>query len=83
MHSPPYADRARAELAAVTRANGVLSAREREVAELVARGLSNRDIGRRLFISERTSETHVSHIMRKLDLPSRAAIAAWISRPDG
>jgi DNA-binding NarL/FixJ family response regulator len=54
-----------------------LSDREWEVAMLVARGLSNRQIAAELIVSERTVDTHVSHILRKLVLVSRAQIAAW------
>src|SRR5579864_1281625 len=54
-----------------------LSDREWEVAMLVARGLSNRQIAAQLILSERTIDTHVSHILRKLSLVSRAQIAAW------
>jgi DNA-binding NarL/FixJ family response regulator len=55
----------------------LLSDREWEVAMLVARGLSNRQIAAQLIVSERTVDTHVSHILRKLSLVSRAQIAAW------
>src|SRR5207248_1221095 len=54
-----------------------LTAREREVAALVARGLSSREIAERLVISERTADTHVDHIRDKLGLHSRAQVAAW------
>jgi DNA-binding NarL/FixJ family response regulator len=54
-----------------------LTARERDVAVLVARGLSNRDIGRALYIGERTVETHVGNILGKLGYTSRTQIAAW------
>ena len=54
-----------------------LTPREREVAELVAGGLSNRQIAERLVISERTAEAHVEHIRAKLDCRSRAQVAAW------
>ena len=54
-----------------------LSPREREVAALVARDLSNREIAARLVIAERTAETHVANIMHKLGCRSRAAIATW------
>ena len=48
-----------------------LSEREREVFRLVARGLSNGEIGQELFISETTVKTHVTHILQKLDLRDR------------
>lgn len=54
-----------------------LSRREEEVAALVADGLSNRQIARRLHLSERTAENHVTHILNKLGFDSRASIAAW------
>jgi predicted ATPase/DNA-binding CsgD family transcriptional regulator len=56
---------------------GALTPREVEVAGLVALGLSNRQIGRRLFISEHTAATHVQHILGKLEFSSRAQIATW------
>jgi predicted ATPase/DNA-binding CsgD family transcriptional regulator len=54
-----------------------LTAREREVAVLVARGLTNRDIASRLVIAERTAEGHVQSVLNKLGFNSRAQIAAW------
>ncbi|WP_172383300.1 LuxR C-terminal-related transcriptional regulator [Streptomyces sp. MNP-20] len=51
-----------------------LTPREREVAALVARGLSNREIAERLVISKRTADTHVERILAKLDLASRADV---------
>jgi len=56
---------------------GSLTPREREVAVLVAQGASNREIAARLFISERTAQTHVQHILDKLGFTSRTQIAAW------
>ncbi len=56
----------------------VLAPREREVAALVARGLTNRQIATELVISERTVHTHVRRILRKLGLGSRAQITAWV-----
>ncbi|HEY8480461.1 MAG TPA: response regulator transcription factor [Spirillospora sp.] len=53
-----------------------LSARELEVLRLVARGTSNRDIARELFISEATVKTHLTHIYAKLDVNDRAAAVA-------
>jgi non-specific serine/threonine protein kinase len=55
----------------------LLSPREREVAALVAQGLSNREIATRLTISERTAEAHVQHILTKLGAASRSQIATW------
>ncbi|MGW3565811.1 response regulator [Streptomyces sp. NPDC000941] len=54
----------------------VLSAREREVLELVAKGTSNREIARELFISEATVKTHLTHLYRKLGVKDRAAAVA-------
>jgi tetratricopeptide (TPR) repeat protein/DNA-binding CsgD family transcriptional regulator len=54
-----------------------LTVREREVAALIARGESNREIAAALVISERTVESHVTHILTKLAFSSRARIAAW------
>jgi DNA-binding CsgD family transcriptional regulator len=58
-------------------AAGGLAPREREVAALVARGLTNRQIAAALGISPRTAENHVKHILAKLGARSRARIAAW------
>lgn len=85
---PPDAARARFE-AAVARAYAVsrnrsllspLSARETDVARLVADGMSNRAIAERLFISERTVEGHVGHALDKLGFNSRAQLASWVAR---
>lgn len=57
-----------------------LSARESEVADLIADGLSNREIAAKLTISEKTAANHVEHILTKLDLRSRAQIAVWVVR---
>ncbi len=54
-----------------------LTAREREVAALIARGESNRGIAETLVVSERTVESHVTNILTKLGFSSRARIAAW------
>src|SRR5690606_20810593 len=53
-----------------------LTGREREVAALVAQGLTNAAIARRLVLSERTVENHVSHVLHKLNLSTRTALAA-------
>ena len=56
-----------------------LTDREREVAELVAEGLTNHSIARRLDVAPRTAEAHVENIRRKLQVRSRAQIAAWVT----
>jgi DNA-binding CsgD family transcriptional regulator len=55
-----------------------LSRREQEVAELVARGLSNAAVARQLYVSPSTVATHVAHILEKLGFSSRVEIAAWV-----
>jgi non-specific serine/threonine protein kinase len=57
----------------------VLTGRQMEVAELIARGLTNREIARKLGISTRTAESHVGTILTKLGLTSRAQVAPWTS----
>ncbi len=59
-----------------------LTPREQEVAALVAEGLTNAAIARRLVLSERTVENHVAHCLHKLDLPTRSALAAAHTVPD-
>ncbi|MDN2497195.1 helix-turn-helix transcriptional regulator [Nocardia nova] len=54
-----------------------LTKREPQVAELVARGLTNKQIATNLVISQRTAQGHVEHILTKLGFTSRAQIAAW------
>jgi DNA-binding CsgD family transcriptional regulator len=61
-------------------ASDVLTVREREIASLIADGLSNHDIAERLVITEGTVEVHVKHILGKLGFRSRAQVAGWISR---
>lgn len=56
-----------------------LGRRGAEVARLIADGLSNKEIGARLFISERTVESHVRNVFNKLGVRSRAQVAAWIA----
>jgi non-specific serine/threonine protein kinase len=55
-----------------------LTSREEEVADLVAQGLSNAAVARRLYLSPATVATHVSHILEKLGFSSRVEVAAWI-----
>ena len=68
---------------APTDANGegiaLLGKREADVARLVAEGLSNKQIGTRLFISERTVDSHVRSVLNKLGFNSRAQIAGWMA----
>ena len=56
----------------------MLTGRERQIAELVARGLSNREIAERLVISKRTVDAHVNHIFGKLGLSSRVQLTIWL-----
>jgi DNA-binding NarL/FixJ family response regulator len=62
-----------------------LTPREREVAKLISRGLSNKEIANTLVISPRTAEGHVEHVLTKLGFTSRAQVAAWATRylPEG
>lgn len=57
-----------------------LTPREREVAALIAEGLSNAELARRLFISPKTAAVHVSNILTKLGMTGRAEVAAWAVR---
>ena len=54
-----------------------LSAREREVMRLIARGYQYKEVAKELFISVKTVETHVSSVLRKLQLSSRHELTAW------
>jgi predicted ATPase/DNA-binding CsgD family transcriptional regulator len=60
-----------------------LTSREQEIAELVAQGLSNREVAQRLVISKRTVDAHIEHIYGKLGVSSRVQLANWLtaSRP--
>jgi DNA-binding CsgD family transcriptional regulator len=87
LQAKPMADRARAMLRELGRRPTRpvhhpdprrLSAREEEVARLVAQGLSNAEVGERLFISSRTVGTHLQHIYRRLQLSSRAALIRYV-----
>ncbi|MQA61392.1 MAG: hypothetical protein GEU86_07815 [Actinophytocola sp.] len=60
-----------------------LTKRELEVAELIAQGLSNKEIAAKLVISRRTAEAHVEHILGKLAFSSRAQVAAWVAEQRG
>jgi DNA-binding CsgD family transcriptional regulator len=75
---PEQAVRADQPVQAVAAAT--LSRREREVAQLLARGLSNKEIAGRLYLSERTIDNHVHHILDKLGFGSRVQVATWLAR---
>ena len=64
------------------RTHTMLTPREREVASRIARGLSNRQIADELVIAVSTTERHVANILSKLDMRSRAQVAAWVTRQD-
>jgi DNA-binding NarL/FixJ family response regulator len=55
-----------------------LTRREREIAALVATGLTNREIAGKLYLSVRTVEVHVDHALTKLGFRTRTQLAAWI-----
>jgi DNA-binding CsgD family transcriptional regulator len=59
---------------------GSLTARERQVALLLADGLANRAIADQLAVSERTVESHIRNLLTKLDLANRTQVAAWTLR---
>ena len=75
-HCEGAGERARAALASPPPG---ISAREIEVARLIADGLTNRQIGGRLAISERTAERHVENLRAKLGVRTRAQVAAWVA----
>jgi predicted ATPase/DNA-binding CsgD family transcriptional regulator len=58
-----------------------LTRREKEIADLVADGLGNREIAERLFLSKRTVDSHLEHIFAKLGFSSRTQLAAWVLAP--
>jgi ATP/maltotriose-dependent transcriptional regulator MalT len=61
------------------RSTAVLTAREREIASLMAGGLSNRDIAEQLVVTEGTVEVHAKHILSKLGFRSRTQVAGWFA----
>ena len=73
----PFTERIEQLRARVGVSPSPLSPRELEVARLVARGLTNKQIGETLFVSERTAENHVQHILLKLGFSNRSQVAAW------
>ena len=72
---------ARETTRAMRKQTSPLTRRELDVARLVATGLSNKQIAARLFISERTVETHLTNMMNKLGLSSRLQLAQWVDLP--
>ncbi len=68
------------DLPATPKSPGPLTRREREIAELVAQSLSNREIADRLVIAQRTAESHVEHILAKLGFSTRVQIATWVAQ---
>jgi predicted ATPase/DNA-binding CsgD family transcriptional regulator len=60
--------------------HGQLTGRELQVAKLVARGLSDKEVAARLSRSERTVESHVQHALRKLNMSSRTELGAWAQK---
>jgi non-specific serine/threonine protein kinase len=78
----PTAAAAPPEAAAVPDQYG-LTRRERDVAALVAEGLSNRDIAARLVISQRTAETHVQNMLAKTGFSTRSQLAVWFNAQGG
>ena len=85
-----WGDQARSELRAAgerTQAQGpsaqdMLSAQELQIARLAADGLSNREIGERLYLSPRTVGSHLYRMFPKLEVTSRAQLAARLSPPE-
>jgi DNA-binding CsgD family transcriptional regulator len=76
----PLRRRASDALAAMKSGRSLLTARELEVAALVAEGLTNKEVAARLLLSVRTAENHVLNVMNKLGLDNRAQVAAWYTR---
>ena len=76
----PYATRIDTLLATLAPDADPLTKREREIAALISEGLSNREIADQLFVSERTAQNHVQHILTKLGLPNRGRVALWYER---
>jgi DNA-binding CsgD family transcriptional regulator/tetratricopeptide (TPR) repeat protein len=76
LEAPPPAGRS-GDPAAGTGEVAVLTPREREVAALIANGLTNREIAARLVVADRTAEGHVQSILNKLGFNTRAQIAVW------
>lgn len=77
-HAPLDPRVARALLPSTTpRVKDTLSVREREVLQLVAQGMANKQIGRALGITERTVKVHVGHVFRRIGVADRTSAAMW------
>jgi DNA-binding CsgD family transcriptional regulator len=82
----PWAERAHNELDVVgprRRAPDELTATELRVAELAAAGITNREIARAVFMSEKTVEAHIARVYRRLGIHSRAELGAWMAGKPG
>jgi DNA-binding CsgD family transcriptional regulator len=83
IRAQPHADRpgeALSETAPQQPGPAALTPREREIAALIGRGLTSREIAERLVIGRGTADAHADHIREKLGVRSRAEIAAWAVR---
>lgn len=81
--APLWAEKAASELARIpgrTRSSGGLTETERRIAELVAAGLSNKEVASRLFVTVRTVETNLSRVYAKLGVRSRTQLAGHLGR---
>lgn len=92
LHATPWIERTRAELRAIgisasssSTGDGPapLTEREKAVAELAAQGLTNKQIGERLFLSPRTVSTHLHRVFHKLGISSRSALRDALRRTSG
>ncbi len=79
--APRFATKYSQLAASLAPSDETLSTREEEVARLVSEGMSNREIAERLYISERTVESHVASIFRKFGVSSRSSVARYILYP--
>jgi len=85
----PWAERARRELSPRRRParpstdpSSILTAHETQIASLVRRGATNREIAAALFVTDKTVEYHLSNVFRKLNVRSRTELALRLVSPD-